>query len=382
MRRWVSAALALGAFATCVVLLPPPSRPIDARLVGLQYAAAAIRGDGPRADLAQDYLGARAIRSHDDAYPILGPKLRAIGVEWDVKERSTHPPTAFLLALPISWLSWPRAEQAWAVLMVLALLTAVWSVTTSIPAAIAGGALVLLWPPGAWSIQQLTPIWLLAVALAFRWRRRPTRAGVVIGLAALTKIMPLLLVVPFLLKRQWKALYATTGVITAAVTTLLVWDPASLKAYFDVGRSASQAQLNRVDNAGVVVAASHAAGPPGVVAVAVLLATTAGAGLVWRERSSSWWIWPWLSVALLPIAWIYSVLPLLPGLLVGTRIQAARGWAWAALLPPAVVVPFGSAFGAASVAISICLAGVAVLAVASTEGAPSRSSDRIATSEI
>jgi hypothetical protein len=241
---------------------------------------------------------------------------------------------------------------------------------------------VLLWPPAAWSVQQLTPIWLLAVALAFRWRARPTRAGLVIGLAALTKITPLVLIVPFALKRQWKAVYAATGVAAAAIAMLIVWQPASLSAYLDEGRRASEAQLHRTDNAGLVVAASHAAGRPGVVAAVVLLVAIVGLGVLWRGREGSWWIWPWLSVALLPIAWIYSLLSLLPVLLVAMRRDAARGWAWAALVPPAVVVPFGSAFGAAGIVMSMCLAGVATCAVAAVEGAATTRVGRVAASGV
>jgi Glycosyltransferase family 87 len=382
VRGGIAAAVAAGVVVTGVVLLPPPSRPIDARVVGLQYAAAAVRGEGPRADLAQDYLGARALRRRDDPYPVLGPELETIGVNWDVKERSTHPPTAFLLALPISWLPWPRAEQVWAIVMILATLAAVWLMAGSLPAAIAGGALVLLWPPAAWSVQQLTPIWLLSVALAFRWRAQPSRAGLVIGLAALTKITPLLLVVPFVLKRQWKAVYATAGVVAAALATLVLWYPAVLKAYLDEGRPASEAQLHRPDNAGTILAASHVAGRPGIVAAVVVIVAIVGAGVHWRERSGSWWIWPWLSVAVLPIAWIYSLLPLLPGLLVAMWSDAGRRWAWAAVVPAAIVVPFGSAFGAAGVALSICLTGIAASAVTAKEHAAATAAGRVATSQV
>jgi Glycosyltransferase family 87 len=380
VRRWIAAGVAAGLVVAAILLLPPPSRPLDARLVGLQYAAAAVRGEGPRADLAQDYIGARALLHGDDAYPVLGPKLKTIGVDWDVKERSTHPPTAFLLAVPISRLSWPQAEQVWAIVMILATLAAVWLVMGSGRGAVAGGALALLWPPAAWSVQQLTPIWLLAVALAFRWRGRPTRAGLLIGIAAMTKLTPLVLVVPFALKRQWKAVYVATGVVAAAIATLLVWRPAVLEAYVDEGRRASEAQLHRTDDAGLVVAASHAAGRPGIVAVVLLLLGIAGVGVLWRGREGSWWIWPWLSVVLLPIAWIYSLLPLLPGLLVAMRHDGARGWAWAAVVPPAVVVPFGSAFGAAGIVVSMCLTGVAACAVAAVKGATSMNAGRVATS--
>jgi hypothetical protein len=54
-------------------------------------------------DFAQDYLGAWALLNPaDELYPIIGPAVERLGFEWEVIIRSTHPPTAFLLALPFS----------------------------------------------------------------------------------------------------------------------------------------------------------------------------------------------------------------------------------------------------------------------------------------
>ena len=46
---------------------------------------------------------------------------------------------------------------------------------------------------------QLTPLWLLGLALAWRLRNRPGPAGAAIALASLTKLLPALCLLPFLL---------------------------------------------------------------------------------------------------------------------------------------------------------------------------------------
>jgi hypothetical protein len=79
-------------------------------------------------------------------------------------------------------------------------------------------------------------------------------------------------------------------------------------------------------------------------------------------------------VALLPIAWIYSLLPLLPGLL---RTAArggllARGLAAVAFAIPFTIDPFGLPAGARLGAATAC-AGLALLALVAVEA---RRSDR------
>ena len=67
-----------------------------------------------RADFAQDYIGARALLSQEELYPVLGPAFQRIGLEWEVGHRSTHPPSAFLLALPLASFNYPVALRCWA----------------------------------------------------------------------------------------------------------------------------------------------------------------------------------------------------------------------------------------------------------------------------
>jgi len=56
-------------------------------------------------DYAQDYIGARALLDKTkDLYPVLSDAFVDIGINWNAPHLSTHPPTAYLFALPLSLL--------------------------------------------------------------------------------------------------------------------------------------------------------------------------------------------------------------------------------------------------------------------------------------
>lgn len=99
------------------MLFRPPIRPavivilllaaLIGNLVPLLNATSTLLGHPAWSDLPQDLIGARALLSNSDPYPILGPVATAFGENWsEVTIRSTHPPTAFLLAVPIASLDW------------------------------------------------------------------------------------------------------------------------------------------------------------------------------------------------------------------------------------------------------------------------------------
>jgi uncharacterized membrane protein YhaH (DUF805 family) len=68
-------------------------------------------------------------------------------------------------------------------------------------------------------------------------------------------------------------------------------------------------------------------------------------------------LWTWIGVALLPIAWIYSLLPLLPAIarIVRRGTLAARPLALAVLAIPFFVDPFGLPGGIRLAAATACL---------------------------
>ena len=81
-----------------------------------------------------------------------------------------------------------------------------------------------------------------------------------------------------------------------------------------------------------------------------------------RPDRWSWDAWAWTGVALLPIAWIYSLLPLLPALARTLRRGrlVARPLALATLAIPAFVDPFGLPGGIRLAIATACL-GLALL---------------------
>src|SRR5215208_1093822 len=118
----------------------------------------------PYNDFVADFIGARALLHRGDAYPLLGPAVRDLDVDWNVPHRSTHPPTALLFALPLAELTWPHAAALWAVGMLGALVATSWALRLPRRAVVLL-PLVVLWPPVTWSLLQMTPIWLLGLAL-------------------------------------------------------------------------------------------------------------------------------------------------------------------------------------------------------------------------
>jgi hypothetical protein len=260
-------------------------------------------------DVATDIAGFRALIRRDDPYPILGPALHDMGIQWDVHHRSTHPPTAYLLVSPVAMLP-PRIGIAlWAWLMLAGIALSYHLLGVRTVAAIGLAPLTLLWPPAVLSLGQLTVLWLLGFALAHN--RRTALAGAGVALAALTKLFPALILMPFLLARQWRALIAFGAVWVAALAALMLIHPGAVTRYIEVNRTTSLEQILRPDNASPVATAYRAAGAPGIALVLAFLA------LVWwvnrsRDRPTSLMLYNYLAVALLPIAWSYSALPLLP----------------------------------------------------------------------
>src|ERR687887_2572239 len=137
--------------------------------------------------------------------------------------------------------------------------------------AVALAPLTLVWPPGGWSMGQLTPLWLLGLALAWRLRDRPAPAGAAIALASLTKLLPALSLLPFLLLRRWSVLRGFAIVWGAAVALLLALDAGAIGRYVTILRTASREQAARGENSALLWAAEHNYGAAGVAVATVLV---------------------------------------------------------------------------------------------------------------
>jgi hypothetical protein len=349
-RRLERALFAVAAAEVALLLLVPapanPDRPGVAG--GIRTAAAQLRGEGPPVDLVQDYVGARRLVRGGDAYPALTDAFASVGIDWPAAHRSTHPPTAFLLAVPVAWLPWAEASAVWAALMLLAVAVSLWLLGARPAAAAAAAPLALVWPPAAWSLGQLTPLWLLGLALAWRLRDRPAAAGAAVALASLTKLLPALSLVPLLILGRRGAVRGFAALWAAAVALVLLADPGSLVRYGRLAGGVGRQQAGRGENAALLFAADHSLGAAGAAAALVLVA--AAVVVSTRELRArrvldrwAWDVWSWLGVALLPVAWIYSLLPLLPALArtLWRGGPSARAVALGPLVIPFFIDPFG-----------------------------------------
>jgi hypothetical protein len=178
---------------------------------GLRAIRDTWSGRGQPTEFVQDLIGARGLRQGTNLYPMLSQGAEQFDLAWPIAHRSTHPPTAFLLAVPLAGLPWDTATGWWMVAMLgLLVVTAIGLGLeyAALPMAVA----CLIWAPAAWSLVQLTPFWLAGVVLAWRLQSRPLLAGAIIGVASLAKLLPALALGPFLWRRQWTALVGFGGV--------------------------------------------------------------------------------------------------------------------------------------------------------------------------
>ena len=227
--------------------------------------------------------------------------------------------------------------------MLCAIATTYWLLGASPGLAAALGPLTMLWPSAAWSLGQLTPLWLLGLALAWRLRDRTAGAGAGVAFASLTKLVPAVSVMPLLLVLDRRRVLRGFGAVWAAALALLVVVGAGgIERFVELEGGVARGQAARGQNAGLFWAAGHEFGAPGV-AVALALLAVVVVFSIRRLRALSrldrwtWDAWSWIGVALLPIAWIYSLLPLLPAC-----VRLARS-GWIAVRPLAVtpiVIPF------------------------------------------
>ncbi len=315
----------------------------------IAFVGSMLKGGGNLGDIAQDVVGFRRLWENRDPYPVLGPAFREIGVSWDVRHESTHPPTAFLLAAPIAYLGRALAARVWAIVCFGLLYVALraYGVPTRVAIGLTLG-LPALWGPVASSFQQLTLVWLAGVALAFRLESRSSfLAGAAVGLASLPKLLPLVVLGYFVLRRKGRAVLGTAVVWATACLAILAISPAAFSRYVAVNRENAWAMIRRSDNIALPRQAYALLGPVGVVLVALFLVA-----LVFVNRHAlvepaaaprySFFLYSFLAVVLLPICWGYSLVPLLP--VIGYFLVEGRGphvvVAAAAFLQLALLRPF------------------------------------------
>lgn len=288
----------------------------------LHAASDAMTGIRRPADIAQDFYGFHALVSGLDPYAILGPALESIGAPWKLDYPSTHPPTSFLVVAPAAWLPWPQSFMAWAWLMVGALLLSFRATGYAWKTAFLLAALSLLWPPAIWGFYQTTTVWLFGVMLAYQFRdSRPILAGAFIALASFTKFLPAILLIPFLIRRNWKVPLSFVLSWLGALATILLLSPNAIARYIEVNPANSTRHFLRGDNASplaLIWTGRLSMLEIGLLVILVGFLVVAAAKLLSRARNgetisfAEWGFFSYLAVVLLPILWSLSILPLLP----------------------------------------------------------------------
>jgi hypothetical protein len=323
--------LVLGVITLIGCLAAPPPKGNWSFPDGPRNVGAMLRGGGWLGDVAADVVGFRRLVEGRDPYPVLGPAFEAMGIDWPVQHASTHPPTAFLLAAPIANLPLGRSAQVWCVIGFALVFLAMRCYGVPWRAALGIALLAPLWRPAAAAFQNLTFVWLAGVAIAYRYREgRGLASGLGIGVASFTKLLPAGIVLYFLRLGKWRAGLGVLFAWGAALALLLALGPDPWPAYLAKGMAANAwTTILRPENASLPAVGYALGGLGGLAAAVAYLAGLVLRNwrvLLWPERAPEYafFLYSFLAVALLPIAWGYSATPLLPVL--GYFLVRGRAW--------------------------------------------------------
>src|SRR5262249_9148074 len=149
-------------------------------------------------------------------------------------EINAHPPSAVLLALPLAGLDYPVAVLVWNLISLAAFGGAIWIIAWQLglqadrrlilPTV---ALLMLCWPLRSHLQQgQLGMLLLLLIAGAWAADRagREGLAGFLLGTATAIKLFPAMLLLYFIIRRQWRAggfALIGVGILTLATLVLL-----------------------------------------------------------------------------------------------------------------------------------------------------------------
>ncbi len=289
----------------------------------LFYAASLLRGEVPFSEISQDVYGLKAILYQWDAYLPLDKALPEINENWNMP--TTHPPTAFLFTSPIVFLSNSKGATVWAWMSIIFLILSLRFHDFNWMETLIFTLISFLWLPTMGSLGQLTPIWSLCLSLAFYFRERNIfLAGVFVALAAMTKFLPALLIIPFIFKRKWMAVLSYSLTWIFAVIILLVISPDIFSQYFHANLVASPYFINK--SGGFLFSLFTNYGFLGLVTAVgfmlLIIAFNAKEIFISSEITPKvWFIFSFFAIALLPIAWGYSYYPLYPTLIWLSRMK-------------------------------------------------------------
>jgi Glycosyltransferase family 87 len=283
-----------------------------------------------------DYASAHALTHGKDAYANSSDLFRGLGgPAWAVNGANPHPPTLLIAVLPFTLLSYGPALAAWTLAMVAVFIATLRLVGVRFGYAVAIGVGLALTFPGAYAIGNPVPIIGLGVALAYRYRDNPILAGLGIAVAALPKGSGLILALPFLFAARIRTVISAAVFYAIAALVPLAWQGNVWTRYLDAGLKSINANAHgRADNASLLFLAHSLWGMSYKTTTVLLSLVTIGLVLWQRDL---FWPTTWAAVAMLPIAWMYSLLTLVP-LVAFAVLRAPRRTAAVAVLAAAVTI--------------------------------------------
>jgi Glycosyltransferase family 87 len=300
---------------------------------GLNVAVRELVGRGDPTDFLVDFASAHALMDGGDPYAISAKLIHGVGPDWPVNTANPHPPTVLMLVLPIILLPYDVALAAWALAMIYVFVGTIRLLGVRLHYAIPLGIAIGLTFPGAYGILNPVPIIGLGVAMAYRWRDTPMVAALGVALAAAPKSSGLVLIAPFLLAGRlrtvgWTALwYGLLAMVPLAIDHQ-VWTN-----YFPAAMTALRLNAARAGNASLLHL-GRSWGISEVVTVGIIGIVVAVVALARRDL-----FWPvaFATVAVLPVAWMYSLLTFLP-LIVWAVVRSPRRSAGLAVIAGALTV--------------------------------------------
>jgi hypothetical protein len=187
-------------------------------------------GRQTRWDFSHYYVSALAMREGLDPYRIdLRPLAARLGLEGI--GRATYPPFFILGFEPLTLMAPHAAWWTWFAINLIALAASLFILIglaggSSIRERLANAALLLLFPPLGvhifYSQTQILILLLLVGTLYELGRDRDAIAGTLIGLAALIKVFPIVMIGYLIGRRRWRAVAATVVTLTAGVAAVMI----------------------------------------------------------------------------------------------------------------------------------------------------------------
>ena len=301
-------------------------------------------------DLQQQYLSGRALRDGIDLFtPVSVLAARYLPAATDTfPHPDPHPPVLALLSVPLTLLPFPVIVPLWLGLNLVLLTTVGRWLGLSNRASLALAA----WPP-LWCLLYIGQLELLILALALLgWRcaaaGRDGRAGSWLGLAAVLKLYPVFLLVPFAARGRTRLLLAAGTVIAVGqLANLATVGPAGFVRYYvdvvpsvaalygHLGLNSSPygALLRMFGGADDVSPVFHAPGMVLPATIVIALAAIVTLAILDPEAS------PVAALVGLPIVWYYYAPLALPQIFVLLRSPNLRRMTFVAAGAMSFVLP-------------------------------------------